>query len=136
MSHVKVADGRFRTPFPRSYKLRVAKTLQSKVTKGKYDNNSNDHLFLLSNTPAAFLWEERKQKVQGSMIDTRIDSAQNSPDLEHGKKIKEIEKICEDTDANFNIDEHWTRKETSCDVEIDVNGKSINFLLYLQCMIY
>jgi len=38
------------------------------------------------------------------MLDTQIDSVKSS-----------------NTDTSFNIDEYWTRKETSCDVEIDVN---------------
>lgn len=100
MSWVKVGDGRFRTPIPKT-----AKDRRGKLAGVKSNNPCEQSEFTLVEDciPCELYWSEQ--------VDTLM--------LMHCEKIKEetFKKLMVLLGSEF-----WTRKETSCDLELDTTG--------------
>ena len=100
MSWIKIGDGRFRSPIPRLAKNRLSKKTVEKLKKPN-DDDTNQYLLRKGNIPREVVWNEQKNACASSNI-----------------SLTELDRMIED--------EFWTRKETSCDIELDTNGRSVD----------
>jgi hypothetical protein len=103
MSWIKIGDGRFRTPIPRTAKKKLtSQNLQKNRSKCDTEKVIYQHLLTRRNIPPALVWNARKgtcaMKLPQEVVNVDLDQIIG--------------------------DEFWTKKETSCDVEIDTNGES------------
>ena len=107
MSWVKVGDGRFRNPIPHGIKDRIGKARVNSTTDLEHCAE-NMYTMTHDKIPIEFHWSEHKYKED---VTTFGDS---KPGQEE-KMIKER--------RDWMGDEFWTRKETSCDLELDTTGE-------------
>ena len=104
MSWVKVGNGRFRTPIPKTAKDRRGKLAAVKPN----DPCKQDEFILVEDRiPSELYWSEHKVEKSMSM---------------HCEEMEEesFKKLVESLGSEF-----WTRKETSCDLELDTIGACI-----------
>jgi len=103
MSWIKVGDGRFRSPV-----LKTAKDRGGKGSIGSaksYNPCKNDEFVLIENKiPSDLCWSENKVDKAMSIHSETMDE----------KTLKQF--------LAFMGSEFWTRKETSCDLELDTTG--------------
>ncbi len=92
MAWIDVGDVRFRNPLPRAGKMRYSVENDTRHSTAAILYN---YLLLQGTVPSKFKWGE-------SMKQSKIGS---------------------DSGNRYNVDdEFWKRKETSCDVELDIRG--------------
>ena len=105
MSWINVGDGRFRNPIPRVVKDRrgigsVVKRNEGRTGKGQDSSFPSDfELFALS-----------RDTIPSELHWTSQDIINMNKECNNGKD---------------QLIEYWTRKETSCDIELDTTGKII-----------
>jgi hypothetical protein len=111
MSWVNVGDGRFRTPIQRVVKDRcgngsiVNRDSKQHQTKGVQDSPGDFYTMAYDTIPSDLHW-------------THHDENQTKEDASRKNEDKTL----------FGA-EFWTKKETSCDIELDTTGESFVFLL-------
>ena len=111
MAWINIDDVRFRNPLPKAGKMRISRVQRkcTNIQEGEEEDerisssskkSDFNHLLIEENIPSEFQWTSKKREG------LETDQKQN----------RKNESFCN----NF-----WTRKETSCDIELDTIGTTI-----------
>ena len=95
MSWIKVGDSRFRSP--------VLKTVKDRGGKGSIGSATGDFVLIQDIIPSDLCWENKVDKALSIHSETMDEET-----------LKQF--------LVFMGSEFWTRKETSCDLELDTTG--------------
>ena len=106
MSYIHLSSGNLRRNLPRT---------QRRVLKSQGDQYPREDLFLQENTSEQYIWSEETYFSPDS-----IGHMEQSSNSSQESKLAMI-RAC----PLLNIDPFWSRKETSCDVELDVSVNQI-----------
>ena len=106
MSYIHLSGGILRQALPRT---------QRRVFKNQGDQFTREDLFLQDNTLEQYIWSEETDFSPGS-----IGHMQQSSNSSQESRVALLR-----TCPQINMDPFWSRKETSCDVELDVSVNQI-----------
>jgi len=110
MSYIHLSDGKFRPQLPTGVRQRCTVFSGKKVADGDVDNIDEKLAFLRNNTPEQSIWESEVMSNKGGE-----DESQTNNDNPPTKP----------TPAQNESVPVWAKKETSCDIEIDIHVSSI-----------
>ena len=109
MSYIHLSEAKFRQSLPKTAKRRIESD----------GDVPPEALFLESNTPTEYVWNEEVTGLQQSM-DSDIAFMQQSSAEESVGSPRDNGRT-----KTPNVDPFWSRKETSCDIEMDVTVEQI-----------
>ena len=113
MSYIHLSGAKFRQSLP--------KTAPRRLEQDNNDDIPEDALFLDRNTPTKHVWKEEETFLSAQQsTDSRIAFLQQSSAEESTCSEQETTKS-----APPHVDRFWTRKETCCDLELDVTVEQI-----------
>lgn len=112
MAYIHLSGAKFRHALPRTCKRRTEKSIDI----------PEEALFLESNTPEEHVWNERNSVLSSMNSDIAFMQQSSAEDESVGGAQSQQQN---QTSQTTEMDPFWTRKETSCDIEMDATVEQI-----------
>ena len=121
MQYIHLSGARFRHPMPKCARRRFQR-----------QEVPQEALFLKSNTPTWNLWNVQvsssadiPQSMDSQFISSFLQQSSVEETINSSQEGNQEARLSVPLQENANVDPFWSRKETSCDIEMDVSVQQI-----------